>query len=99
VAINFTAATSSDAEQPNSGLSFSWTVTGVGFNPSAVPNAGAGSVFNTTLTRPTDPNTNGNTTQPDRVNTYTITLTVTDGCGAASSCSTTVELRTRDSDT
>jgi hypothetical protein len=98
VTIQFDATGTTDLEQPPGTLSYSWTTTGVGFNPSASPASGTGTTYTTTLQRPPDPNTNPTTTEPDLINTYTTTLTVTDSCGAVSTCVLTTVLITRDSD-
>ncbi|GIX04828.1 MAG: hypothetical protein KatS3mg114_0697 [Planctomycetaceae bacterium] len=97
--LNFTADAAQDIETPDANLTYSWVVTILtnSGNASAAPASGSGSTFTTTVTVPNDPNTDPMTTQPDAVNTYRITLTVTDPCGASATCQMTVVTITRDS--
>lgn len=98
VTISLNAGGTTDLEQPAGTLSYSWSTVGVGFNPSVSNPSGSGTTYTTTLQRPPDPNTDGTTTEDDLTNTYTTTLTVTDSCGAVSTCVITTVLITRDSD-
>jgi hypothetical protein len=98
VVISFDASATTDPEEPNTNLTFSWTGSGAGTNPLITPTNNTGTTYVPLMRRPPDPNTNGATTEADNVNTYTITLTVTDSCNTAAVCVMTVVLRTRDSD-
>jgi hypothetical protein len=98
VVINFDASATTDPEEPNTSLTFNWSGAGAGVNPLIAPPANTGTAYTPIMRIPPDPNVLGTVTEPDNVNTYTITLTVTDSCNTSATCQMTVELRTRDSD-
>lgn len=89
-----------DPEQGTSGLDFHWTAEivdskGAGASVSAgVDNA---PTFEVEFGIPVDPDQIAGTTEDYNFAIYQVTLTVTDQCGASSSCTQTIEIRTQDS--
>lgn len=89
--ISFDGSGSSDLEQPNSGLTFTWTTTSSG-GGSVAPSGGTGTTYTPSFAVPPDVST-GNSTSYN----YTITLTVTDSCGHTGSCSSALQITTNGS--
>lgn len=101
ITLDFNSGGTTDPEQGTSDLTYQWTaslVSSTGSGASVDPVDASSSTFQVELGVPDDPNTNAGSTEDPFSAIYEVTLTVTDKCGAVSTCTQTIEIQTRDSD-
>lgn len=100
ITVNFDATGTMDPEQGTSNLQYLWSATidsSQGLGAEVNPLNGNSPTFQVELGVPVDPNQVAGNTEGPNFAIYKVTLTVTDQCGASSSCTQTIEIRTQDS--